>query len=541
MMQAMQSQVPQELSALMALQEGMQTGQVSPVTPEGTPTVAGQMAKAATQQMMPPQMPPQMPQGMPGMAQMAQQAGIAAQIQAMQQQKMQEALMQQAAQAQQRPPMMAAGGVASLNPRIRDFAQGGIVGYATAGMTVDPTQLEGYGVDETGAGETRQLQYDPTQMEGYLIEEPTRAREEAPELTMQEAFARGISALERSKPREVTPEQVLERLNRNDPALNQYLESQGINVNFLKEEIERVAARGREQSEYYDRLARETTEQQKRRGLATYLMGARGSRLGETLAAGAGAANRAEDLAMAQSRRFIEAKFEIQNSVAREKRLLEQARDQTARGNFAGTQRSLEKAEIERQNREQKQADFYRAFGQTLGSGERAETRAEASRYGADVRAETARYLADVRERLGLARAGSGGREPIVRRVETDPQGNKIAIMSDGSPRPLGFKSADFEYRIGKMQQQLLKDGPPGYRRLPYEEQRQIATEYVVGKSVAPAAGGEAPPPSAAPGATPTGGKVMTMDDVRATAARAGKTEQQVMEAAKAKGYTIQQ
>jgi len=259
------------------------------------------------------------------------------------------------------------------------------------------------------------------------------------------------------------------------------------------------------------------------------------------LASGAGAANRAEELAMAQSRRFMEAKFEIQNSAARERRLLEQARDQTARGDFAGTQRSLEKAETERQNREQKVADFYRTFGQTLGAGERAERRAEAVEYGADVRAETARYVADVREKLGLARAGSGGREPIVRRVETDPQGNKIAIMSDGSPRPLGFKSADFEYRIGKMQQQLLKDGPPGYRRLPYEEQRQIATEYVVGKSVAPAAGGETPPPSAAPGAAPTGGRVMTMDDVRATAAKSGRTVQEVMDAAKAKGFTIQQ
>lgn len=131
--------VPQELSALIELQQGMQTGKVAPTTPQGQPTVAAQMAGAAQQQMA-PQMAPQMPMGSPAVNQVAQQAGLAAQIQAMRQQQMQQAMMQQAAQATQRPPMMAAGGVASLNPNIRGFKHGGIVGYAgdDESMAVEP-------------------------------------------------------------------------------------------------------------------------------------------------------------------------------------------------------------------------------------------------------------------------------------------------------------------------------------------------------------------------------------------------------------------
>ena len=37
-----------------------------------------------------------------------------------------------------------------------------------------------------------------------------------------------------------------------------------------------------------------------------------------------------------------------------------------------------------------------------------------------------------------------------------------------------------------------------------------------------------------------SGGKMVTMADIRATAAKQGMTEKQVMDAAKAKGYTIQ-
>lgn len=117
-MQAM----PQELSALMALDEGLRSGKVSPITPSGEKTVALQQLEAAQQQMS------------PAVGQVAQQAGLAAQLQAMQMQRAQQAMMQQA-MAQQQPVMAAAGGLMSLNPQMDDFDEGGIVGYAPGGVS----------------------------------------------------------------------------------------------------------------------------------------------------------------------------------------------------------------------------------------------------------------------------------------------------------------------------------------------------------------------------------------------------------------------
>lgn len=117
----MQAPIPQELSALMALEQGMQQGRVSPTTPQGGPTVAAQVAQAA-----------QAPMQQPAMQGAIQQAGIAAQIQAMKQQQMQQALQQLAAQQAQQQPMdmgiAAAPGAQSVR-----MAGGGIVGYAEPG------------------------------------------------------------------------------------------------------------------------------------------------------------------------------------------------------------------------------------------------------------------------------------------------------------------------------------------------------------------------------------------------------------------------
>lgn len=122
--------IPQELSALMALEQGVRQGTVSPVTPQGTPTVAAQLAGAAQQQMA-----PQMAQPMPaGVRDIAQQAGLGAQIQAMQQQQAQQQAMNPQAVAQMAAQMLQQNmnrGIASAPgaDSVR-MAQGGIVGYA---------------------------------------------------------------------------------------------------------------------------------------------------------------------------------------------------------------------------------------------------------------------------------------------------------------------------------------------------------------------------------------------------------------------------
>lgn len=113
----MQTAINPALAAAMTLERAAQVGEFSPVTPDGSPTVAAQLMQRAA--------PPSVPQ-------VAQQAGLGGQIQAMQQQQAQQALMQQAMQQRQAP-----AGLMGLNPQMGNFAEGGIVGYAEAGVTRD--------------------------------------------------------------------------------------------------------------------------------------------------------------------------------------------------------------------------------------------------------------------------------------------------------------------------------------------------------------------------------------------------------------------
>lgn len=515
-MQTMQSQVPQELSALMALQQGMQTGQVSPVTPDGKmSTIAGQTVQAAQQQMMPPQMPQGMPQGMPGMADVAQQAGIAAQIQGMQQQKMQQALMDAAKQAaqQQQPQMLAAGGVAGLHSNIQGFTPGGIVGYAgdDDSVAVDPGSLGGYYAEprteeemrgrspseilkriaefasrnvvrdpETGelvqrppaqpavvSEDERQreqkrlisrssdiaalreasrippdvqaardvsglaiLQSELTKAQQRLAEGDPRAQgdidavmreirrmsgaqvaaapratapsAETPSMTpgapRQEvpagiaALSRlrpdytksdeerelALAAIQRAQPKEISPADVGRRAGEYAKSVREFLISQGRDPDYMDKIAADIASRAQERGGYYDQQAKEILEKQQRRGLATYLMGARGSGLGETLSSAAVAANRAEEAALMQSRGFIEKRFQIQEAAAKEKYLLDRARDEIARGQFDAARKTMEEFERARQTHERGTAELRKAISREFGERARSDTDREA-------------------------------------------------------------------------------------------------------------------------------------------------------------------
>lgn len=102
---------------------------IKPVTPEGTPTVAAQVMQAAQQATMP---------------QIAQQAGLGGQIQAMRAQQAQQALMQQA--MQQRPEAV---GIAPMAGPVQ-MAEGGIVGYAPGGLSED--EMQSFIAPEFGGG-----------------------------------------------------------------------------------------------------------------------------------------------------------------------------------------------------------------------------------------------------------------------------------------------------------------------------------------------------------------------------------------------------
>lgn len=151
-----QAVIPDAFAALAnltrALDEFKKT-QASPQGPAG-PTVAMQAAQAAQQAAQPqaPEGQPAPPPGQPqpqqnGIAGIAQNAGIGAQIQAQQQQAAQQAMMAQAQQAQQaqQPQQMARGGIAGLNTHnMRGFKEGGVLGFARGEEVPDaePTAAE---------------------------------------------------------------------------------------------------------------------------------------------------------------------------------------------------------------------------------------------------------------------------------------------------------------------------------------------------------------------------------------------------------------
>jgi hypothetical protein len=154
-----QAVIPDSFAALANLTRALEEFKKTQATPQGPagPTVAMQAAQAAEQASQPsaPQAPegqPAPPPGQPqpqqnGIAGVAQNAGIGAQIQAQQQQAAQQAMMAQAQQAQ--PQQMASGGIAGLNSHnMRGFKEGGVLGYAGPDGSGPVPEAEGFAEGE---------------------------------------------------------------------------------------------------------------------------------------------------------------------------------------------------------------------------------------------------------------------------------------------------------------------------------------------------------------------------------------------------------
>jgi hypothetical protein len=154
-----QAVIPDSFAALANLTRALEEFKKTQATPQGPagPTVAMQAAQAAEQASQPsaPQAPegqPAPPPGQPqpqqnGIAGIAQNAGIGAQIQAQQQQAAQQAMMAQAQQAQ--PQQMASGGIAGLNAHnMHGFKEGGVLGYAGPDGSGPVPEAEGFAEGE---------------------------------------------------------------------------------------------------------------------------------------------------------------------------------------------------------------------------------------------------------------------------------------------------------------------------------------------------------------------------------------------------------
>jgi hypothetical protein len=143
---------------------------ISPVTPEGTPTVASQVMQAA-QQAMTPQMP--------NVQDIAQDAGIGNQVQMQQQQaqqqQMMQALQQMMQQRQQQDNAMRFGVAAAPGAQSVRMAEGGIVGYAEGDLTSE--RLARIAAEEEEARRRGLSRFDPKTSDE--VREAMRNRAEA--------------------------------------------------------------------------------------------------------------------------------------------------------------------------------------------------------------------------------------------------------------------------------------------------------------------------------------------------------------------------
>jgi hypothetical protein len=444
-----QTQIPEALMGALLIEQGAQKGQFQPVTRDGQPTVAARLMQQATPQPM-------------GVGQAMEQAGLAAQIQAMQAQQAQQAMMQQA-MSQQRPQMLARGGLTSLNFDIDGFAPGGIVGYngLEDSMVVEPAQAS--------AGES---------------EEPSD------EATMESENLAAIRLAKEAAPRQVTPQQAAELLAKRTPAVRDYLTSQGIDPDFFKKAVEETTKRGQERAAYYEGLAGQARESQKANALRDFLLSARGRSFADVMGAGAGAVIAGERAAEAKANRLMEERFNVQDAAAKEARLLRQAEYQTATGDFVGAEKSLQAAETARQNRAMAEAKIRADFGKQLGISERFEQSDETRRLGQTMR------LQGIRERLERAQSTGTAKGARVQRTITGPDGGVVLIMSDGTQVATGITSGEFNRTVARLITDMARRDP-AFAELPEAEKRTKALERLTGSptGVAPA-----PAPTAAPG-----------------------------------------
>lgn len=80
---------------------------------------------------------------------------------------------------------------------------------------------------------------------------------------------------------------------------------------------------------------------------------------------------------------------------------------------------------------------------------------------------------------------GAGSGDAKVRSTKVDDQGNVVAIMSDGTTKPLGIKSGDFNNRVANLVTQMSKNDYQ-FSKLPEADKRAKAVERLTGGTSAP-------------------------------------------------------
>lgn len=125
------------------------------------------------------------------------------------------------------------------------------------------------------------------------------------------------------------------------------------------------------------------------------------------------------------------------------------------------------------------------------------ERRAEEFKALLPVRQQTADAATTRAARAGSG-GGSGGGAPKVRSTYTDDQGNRVAVMNDGSTKVLG-RGGDFDKSVANLVSRMSKDDPFNFGKLPESEKRAQAIERLTGGAQPPRSDNRSAAPASRP------------------------------------------
>ena len=544
------------------------------VTPQGQPTVAaGIMQQAGVPpQAMPPGppqgMPPPPPQGMPppqqglpGVLQQTQQAApsVAKNMQEAQNQQMLAQAQPQQMMAPTQPAMMAEGGIASLPVGMEEYADGGIVGYDDGGY-VDPMGgvYDGGGTgaadltirEAMGLGNIRNRKAveeleqvrrgvmpktavqpfrfesasnDPTDRINKLVQilqqetdesvrsqiaqeiqkeyvrlgqvdrtaEPAPSRMGAVPPAMspvlsepsgsETMYGKRLSAIQGMKRSAAqTPQELAE-------ARNEYLQSLGLPTDSTAGAAQRL----KELEDFDAQTEKNITGQRSQRmqnALEMGLMGGKPTNLGELLRQTGMGLSKTEELIRQEGIAGLDKKRAQMLAMNTYKTAIEDARRKEAMGDLTGSIESKKTADAAYNSMQTLLADVYGDQAKDLAATERAKI-----------------APSNIQE-LEWARRNPEAYLAAKSTPRAKPEESRAAAME---------RYADNWEKLDPMQKsELSKEGVTNFAQYVQMRDRMI-------------------------GGT-TAGKTMTMADVQATAARSGKSADEVIQAAKARGFTIQ-
>lgn len=472
----MQTQINPALAAAMTLERAAQVGEFQPMTPQGQPTVAAQLMQRA--------MPPSVPQ-------IAQQAGLGAQIQAMQQQQAQQALMQQA--MANRPP----AGIEALNPQMGNFADGGIVGripgYAVAGVAEDEqkrlAQIRSEYEQEVGKF-TDDVPYVPGGTTKKISTEEGSESEDA-ETPLPEAGLAGLAtssapaikamrdvAAARAKlPVTADPRQAMQKGLELRQVSNEFAQATGNNPNMIADQITEMENLFRRRDEMLSKRMGEYQTERETGALPQFLMNFRqmkGQPIGEGFVSGTRGMQQFTEGMSSRIREIEDLRMQAESLKMEKVNALRSQKYNSDMGFFDKAMQD-----------QQKIIENDRALNAT---------QMRLAEEVAKLHSQEARTAAQVKER---AERPTKQQNVYVKSTYTNNQGQRVAIMSDGSEKTLG-STLEVNNRIATLIANQEKANVQ-FRKLPEEDKKKWATERLALGEVTPA-----PAPAPAQVARPT-------------------------------------